>query len=392
MSSLGRSASTTTNITKKNWRKVRRVGYEIIAVVGARPNYMKVAPVWREFEQIDHASMRLVHTGQHYDTNMSKVFFDDLKLPKPEVFLGVGSGSHSEQTSRVMLEFEKVLNKKRPDLVIVVGDVNSTMAATLVAAKMEVPVAHVEAGLRSFDRSMPEEINRMVTDILADLLFTTEPSARENLIREGIDEKKIHFVGNVMIDSLNFYRPMADSSRILDMLAIEPGRYGLVTLHRPSNVDDTETLKAVLGALVELGGACPLIFPAHPRTRKMIENNKIQVPAKKLRILDPIGYLDFAKLMMHSRLVLTDSGGIQEETTVLGIPCLTIRDNTERPITIEVGTNRLVGASAAHIVSEGHNALKEPLGQGKTPELWDGRAAKRIVRVIDEYFNERTQS
>ncbi len=362
------------------------MGYEVIAVVGARPNYMKVAPVWRELDKVGHASKKLVHTGQHYDTNMSKVFFDDLKLPKPDMFLGVGSGSHSEQTSKVMVEFEKILVRERPDLVIVVGDVNSTMAATLVAAKMEIPVAHVEAGLRSFDRSMPEEINRMVTDILAELLFTTEPSARDNLLREGVHEKKIHYVGNVMIDSLHFYRPMAERSPILDTLSVEPGSYGLVTLHRPSNVDAAATLSDIIGALVKLGSECPLIFPAHPRTRKMIEKNKIQVPAKKLRILDPIGYLDFAKLMMHSRLVLTDSGGIQEETTVLGIPCLTIRKNTERPITVEVGTNRLVGMSADKIVEEGRRALKEPLGRGRIPELWDGRAAERIVGVIDEYF------
>ncbi|UCG52035.1 MAG: UDP-N-acetylglucosamine 2-epimerase (non-hydrolyzing) [Candidatus Latescibacterota bacterium] len=362
------------------------MGIKIIAVVGARPNYMKVAPIWRELDKNGHVSKMLVHTGQHYDANMSKIFFDDLKLPKPDVYLGVGSGSHGEQTSKVMFEFEKILEREHADLVIVVGDVNSTMAGALVAVKMGVSVAHVEAGLRSFDRTMPEEINRMVTDIVSDLLFTTEPSARKNLLREGVEETKIHFVGNVMIDSLHYYRDKADRSRVLEDLSLKPDGYGLVTLHRPSNVDRTETLRGILDALIELGSDCPMIFPAHPRTRKMIEDNKLLVPPKKLRILDPIGYLDFAKLMMHARLVLTDSGGIQEETTVLGISCLTIRENTERPITLEIGTNRLVGVSAERIVKEGRDALRKPQGRGKIPELWDGRASERIVRVINEYF------
>jgi UDP-N-acetylglucosamine 2-epimerase (non-hydrolysing) len=359
---------------------------EIVAVVGARPNYMKVAPIWRELAKHDRFVRKLVHTGQHYDRNMSKVFFDDLRLPKPDVYLGVGSGPHGEQTGKVMLELEKALSERRPDFVIVVGDVNSTMAGALVSVKLGIPVAHVEAGLRSFDRTMPEEINRMVTDIVADLLFTTEPSAENNLLREGVERSKIHFVGNVMIDSLHFYKPLADQSTILDDLALRPGGYGLVTLHRPSNVDDPEGLRAILAVFDEIGRECPLVFPAHPRTRKVMEKSKLEVPAERLKVLDPIGYLDFVKLMMHARLVLTDSGGIQEETTALGIPCLTIRENTERPITIEIGTNRLAGVSPRRILSEALAVLRGPKPTGRIPDLWDGRASERIVRVIDEFF------
>jgi UDP-N-acetylglucosamine 2-epimerase (non-hydrolysing) len=360
--------------------------YEVAAVVGARPNYMKVAPIWRELEKNDHISRRLIHTGQHYDANMSKVFFDDLRLPKPDVYLGVGSGSHGEQTAKVMIELEKTLSAARPALLLVVGDVNSTMAGTLVAVKMEIPVAHVEAGLRSFDRRMPEEINRMVTDILADFLFTTEPSAERNLLKEGVDRSKIHFVGNVMIDSLRFYGPLAGQSTILDDLGLVPRGYGLVTLHRPSNVDEPVMLGRMLRALVELGSRCPLVFPTHPRTRKMMTAAKLDLPPERLRILDPVGYLDFVKLMTHARLVLTDSGGIQEETTVLGVPCLTIRENTERPVTVEIGTNRLVGVVPERILQAGLEVLDGPQRPGRVPELWDGHASERIVRVIDEHF------
>jgi UDP-N-acetylglucosamine 2-epimerase (non-hydrolysing) len=359
---------------------------KVTAVVGARPNYMKVAPIWRAMEKRGRFTRSLVHTGQHYDENMSKVFFDDLRLPKPDVYLGVGSGPHGEQTAKVMIELEKVFSKGAPDLLVVVGDVNSTMAGALVAVKMGIPVAHVEAGLRSFDRTMPEEINRMVTDIIADLLFTTEPSAEKNLRNEGVDRSKIHFVGNVMIDSLHFYRPMAEKSTILDDLSLEPLRYGLVTLHRPSNVDDPEGLRAILGVFDELGSACPLVFPAHPRTRKIMDANKLRVHEKRLKILDPIGYLDFVKLMMHARLVLTDSGGIQEETTVLGIPCLTIRENTERPITVEIGTNHLVGVSPEAILEEARAVLAGRVEPGRIPELWDGKASERIVEIIDEFL------
>ncbi|MDH3216622.1 MAG: UDP-N-acetylglucosamine 2-epimerase (non-hydrolyzing), partial [Candidatus Krumholzibacteria bacterium] len=357
--------------------------YKVVAVVGARPNYMKVAPIWRELGRLDHISKQLVHTGQHYDQNMSKVFFDELKLPKPDVYLGVGSGSHGVQTAKVMVEIEKVLTAEKPQILIVVGDVNSTMASALVAAKIGIPIAHVEAGLRSFDRTMPEEINRMVTDILSDLLFTTEASARENLVREGISQEKIHFVGNVMIDSLTYYRPMAERSKILSKLSLEPGGYGLVTLHRPANVDDPQTMTGILTALAELGHECPLVFPAHPRTGRVLRNSKARIRSEHLNIIDPVGYLDFVKLMMHARIVLTDSGGIQEETTVLGVPCLTIRENTERPITTELGTNRIVGMSPQRILDEGRRALRRGTKSVRVPELWDGNASERIVKVID---------
>lgn len=359
--------------------------YNVTAIVGARPNYMKVAPIWRQLDKHSEVKKRLVHTGQHYDENMSKIFFDDLKLPKPDLYLGVGSGPHGEQTAKVMIELERALVAERPHLLIVVGDVNSTMAGALVASKLGVPIAHVEAGLRSFDRTMPEEINRMVTDILADLLFTTERGARKNLLNEGVDPEKIHFVGNVMIDSLFYYRPMADRSDILDRLKLEAGRYGLVTLHRPSNVDDATTLGSILGALSDLGADCPLVFPIHPRTQKVIDNSKLEIPASRLRTIPPTGYLDFVKLMISARLVLTDSGGIQEETTVLGIPCLTIRENTERPITIEVGTNRLVGSDPRRILEEGRKILNADPSPGKVPELWDGKASERIVSIIDAF-------
>lgn len=358
---------------------------KVVAVVGARPNYMKVAPIWRELDKYGHIARKLVHTGQHYDENMSKIFFDELKLPKPDVYLGVGSGSHGVQTARVMIEIEKVLAKERPELLIVVGDVNSTMAGALVAAKADVPVAHVEAGLRSFDRTMPEEINRMVTDMLSDLLFTTERAAETNLLAEGMAKDKIHFVGNVMIDSLQYYRPMAERSGILDTLGFTPKAYGLVTLHRPSNVDDPDTIRSIVGALTEIGAQCPLVFPVHPRTRKVLSSNELKIREDRLRLVDPVGYLDFVKLMSNARLVLTDSGGIQEETTVLGIPCLTIRKNTERPITIELGTNRLVGVDADRIVEEGRQVLAGGPTSPVIPELWDGKAAERIVKIIDEH-------
>jgi UDP-N-acetylglucosamine 2-epimerase (non-hydrolysing) len=361
---------------------------KIVAVVGARPNFMKIAPIWRVLAERPAYSRVLVHTGQHYDTNMSRIFFDDLKLPKPDIYLGVGSGAHGHQTGTVMIEFEKELQRVGADLVLVVGDVNSTMACTLVAVKMGIPVAHVEAGLRSFDRAMPEEINRMVTDIIADILLTTCREAQENLLRENVSESKIHFVGNVMIDSLHYYSPMADKSPILNTLAVEEGGYGLITLHRPSNVDDRETFQRILDALLVLSEQCPLIFPVHPRTRKMIASENVAIPQDKIKLLDPVGYLDFLKLMKHARIVLTDSGGIQEETTVLGIPCLTIRENTERPITIEVGTNVLTGTDKQVIIDEGFKALAG--GTKKMhhiPELWDGQASGRIAEVIDTFFS-----
>lgn len=362
---------------------------KILAVVGARPNFMKVAPVWRELAARGRFALTLVHTGQHYDDNMSKVFFDDLRLPRPDVFLGVGSASHAVQTARIMESFETVLEDTAPDLVIVVGDVNSTMACTLVAVKQGIAVAHVEAGLRSFDRRMPEEINRMVTDILAELLFTTSPEAETNLVREGVDPARIHFVGNVMIDSLRFYAGAAEKSSVLDDLGLEPGGYGLVTLHRPSNVDDAAVFRPIIDALVSIGAERPLVFPVHPRTRKMIEDIGLDVPADRLRLIPPVGYLDFLKLMTYSCIVLTDSGGIQEETTALGIPCLTIRENTERPVTVEVGTNTLVGMDRDRIVEVARGVLKDGVPASRIPDLWDGKAASRIAGVIESRFYER---
>ena len=362
----------------------------ILLVAGARPNFMKVAPVWRALEAMKRFELTLVHTGQHYDDNMSKVFFDDLRLPRPTAHLGVGSGSHAEQTARVMLAFEPALVDADPNLVIVVGDVNSTLACTLVAVKRDVAVAHVEAGLRSFDRTMPEEINRMVTDILADLLFTTSPEARDNLMREGVDEARIHFVGNVMIDSLNFYRPEAEKSGVLEAIGLEKKRYGLVTLHRPSNVDEAAVLIPLLDALAAIAQECPLVFPVHPRTRQAVARTGYQDPSGRLRLLDPIGYLDFMKLMAYSSIVLTDSGGIQEETTALGIPCLTIRDNTERPITVTMGTNRLVGTDPVRIVAEAKDVLRRGIHGARVPDLWDGKAADRIAQAVTRFLHEQS--
>jgi UDP-N-acetylglucosamine 2-epimerase (non-hydrolysing) len=361
---------------------------EILAVVGARPNFMKIAPIWRELGKNGRFDTRLVHTGQHYDDNMSKVFFDDLKLPRPDVYMGVGSGAHGEQTGKVIMEFERVVDAERPDLVVVVGDVNSSMACTLAAVKMGVPVAHVEAGLRSFDRTMPEEINRIVTDILSEILLTHSPEAERNLVKEGVDPKKICFVGNVMIDSLLFYMPAAEKSIVHNTLALEPGAYGLVTLHRPTNVDDPAQLTSILDALSTIGERCPLVFPVHPRTRKVIEDNKLSVPADRLRLLDPIGYLDFLKLMKYSAIVLTDSGGIQEETTALGIPCVTIRENTERPITTQIGTNVLAGTGRDSIVDNTLRLLRDGVKDSRVPDLWDGRAAERIVTVFERYCSD----
>jgi UDP-N-acetylglucosamine 2-epimerase (non-hydrolysing) len=364
---------------------------KIMAVVGARPNFMKVAPIWRALEGNERFARRLVHTGQHYDDNMSKVFFDDLRLPRPDVYMGVGSGSHGEQTGKIMIEFERVVEKESPDLVVVVGDVNSTMACTLVAVKTGVPVAHVEAGLRSFDRGMPEEINRMVTDILAEILLTHSPEAETNLTNEGVPPDKIHFVGNVMIDSLMFYMPDAEKSSIHETLSLQRRSYGLVTLHRPSNVDDPQQLSSILDALATIGVQKPLVFPVHPRTRKVIENNGLKVSPECLRLIDPIGYLDFLKLMNYSSIVLTDSGGIQEETTALKIPCVTIRENTERPVTIDIGTNVLAGSDRERIVEEALRLLRDGAKGSRVPDLWDGKAAERIVGVFEGFFHSDEQ-
>ena len=362
---------------------------KIIGVVGARPNFMKMAPIVRAAAAHDGLEIKLCHTGQHYDHNMSKVFFEDLELPRPDIYLGVGSGSHAAQTATIMTEFEKVLYDEKPDLVMVVGDVNSTIACSLDCAKLLIPVAHVEAGLRSFDREMPEEINRMVTDILSDLLFTTSPEAEPNLIREGVDAGKIHFTGNVMIDSLNFYLPKAEACDVLERLELEPQGYGLVTLHRPSNVDDPEVFRGILDAMGEAGRRVPLLWPVHPRTRKMIETFGIDTEALGIRLVEPQGYLDFQRLMKDARIVLTDSGGIQEETTVLGVPCLTLRENTERPITCDIGTNVLVGTDPDAIRAAIVDAFEGEPKPHEVPPLWDGHAAERILQVCLDWHAAR---
>ncbi len=355
-------------------------------VVGARPNFMKAAPLIRELKKRGRIDPVLVHTGQHYDANMSKVFFRDLGLPEPDMYLGVGSGSHAEQTAGVMVEFEKAALNEGIKLIIVVGDVNSTLACSLVGAKLHIPVAHVEAGLRSFDKRMPEEINRMVTDILSDYCFTTSPEAEKNLEREGVGEERIFYVGNIMIDSLNFYLDRAEESDILRRLKIEKGKYVLVTLHRPSNVDDPEQFRELYSVLAELSDSLDVVFPVHPRTRKVIDSAEPPFPARPgLRLIEPAGYLDFLKAMRHAGFVITDSGGIQEETTVLGVPCLTVRDNTERPITIEMGTNTLVGTRPADLLAAARKVLKGERKRHRIPPLWDGKTAGRIVDVIEKF-------
>lgn len=357
---------------------------KVVNVVGARPNFMKIAPIVAELERRkDRFEQVLVHTGQHYDEAMSDAFFSDLGIPRPDINLEVGSGSHAEQTSRVMMAFEPVVLERRPDWVLVVGDVNSTIAAALVATKLHVRVAHVEAGLRSRDRHMPEEINRLATDAIADLLLTPSRDADENLRNEGHPEERIVFVGNVMIDTLLAQRERARESSILERLDLEPGAYAALTLHRPSNVDSRETLAGILSALGRIAKRLPIVFPVHPRTRGRIEEFGLTVP-EGLRLIDPLGYLDFLRLYGESRLVLTDSGGIQEETTALGIPCLTLRENTERPITVSEGTNRVVGADPERIVTTAGAILDGAISfAGRVPELWDGRAAARIADALE---------
>ena len=357
---------------------------KIISVVGARPNFMKVAPLHKAFQNYkDSVQHHICHTGQHYDENMSKIFFEDLELPKPDFYLGIGSGSHAKQTAGIMVEFEKILLKEKPDLVIVVGDVNSTIACTLTASKLHIKTAHVEAGLRSFDREMPEEINRLLTDQISDLLFVTEKSAITNLKNEGIPESKVFFTGNVMIDSLKYYLPKASKSNILEKLDLQPQNYVLMTMHRPSNVDSKDQLIDLVNLLNALTEKRKLIFPIHPRTKKNMDDYSLLNSVNKNVVLsEPIGYLDFLNLLRQAELVITDSGGIQEETTYLGIQCITTRTTTERPITVEIGTNHLVGDNykkAENIALEIFDGKRKG---GKVPELWDGHSADRIVKVI----------
>lgn len=358
---------------------------KIDLIVGARPNYMKAAPVYRELMKYPHEfQCRLVHTGQHYDEKMSAVFFRELELPEPDIYLGVGSGLHGEQTGKIMIAYEKAVLADRPDLVLVAGDVNSTVACSLVAVKLHIKVGHIEGGLRSRDWSMPEEINRIVTDNIADYLFTTCRDADANLLAEGIVREKIFFVGNTMIDSLHYYMPKIDRRTIHSQLAVTPGNYILITLHRPSNVDQDEIFRGLFNALKKIQERLPIVFPMHPRTRKMLKEFGMgrYLQLSNLKITEPLGYHDFMKLQKHARLVLTDSGGLQEETTVLGVPCLTLRKNTERPVTIWEGTNELVGPDPEKILARTLAILDGDVKKGKIPEYWDGHTAERLVAVL----------
>jgi UDP-N-acetylglucosamine 2-epimerase (non-hydrolysing) len=353
----------------------------IACVVGARPNFIKMAAILNEIGKRRHFDFLLIHTGQHYSADMSQTFFEQLELPEPHVNLGVGGGSQTQQTAGVMSQLEPLLVERRPALALVVGDVNSTVATALVAAKLGIPIAHVEAGLRSFDRQMPEEINRVVTDVLSDYLFASEPSGVENLRREGVPDSRVFLVGNVMIDTLLRFREKARQSRILAEMALEPGKYAVATLHRPSNVDDPVPLQGLLTMLQSVSVRLPVIFPVHPRTRKMIDSSGLN--ADGIRFCPPLGYLDFMQLLSEARLVLTDSGGIQEETTILRVPCLTLRENTERPATIEQGTNKLVGVEPSRILECVWEELDHPLSHGRVPDLWDGKASERILDVLE---------
>lgn len=367
-----------------------------LLVAGARPNFMKVAALLPALESTGAWRTFLIHTGQHYDAEMSQLFFDQLGLPRPDVNLGIGSDSQASQTARIMLALEKVASELQPDLVVVVGDVNSTLAGALVAAKLQVPVAHVEAGLRSFDRSMPEEINRLLADAVSDYLFATEPAAVDNLQREGIPAERIFLVGNVMIDTLRRFLPVAERSRIHETLELplptgsSSNSYAVVTLHRPSNVDEEAQLSALVDLFEQIAATIPIVFPVHPRTRLHLQRlglpGRTQKSDTRLRLLPPLGYLDFLALLQKATFVLTDSGGIQEETTVLGVPCLTLRRNTERPITVSDGTNQVVGTDLERIQQAVDNILSGESKRGQVPKLWDGKAAERIAAVVTEKF------
>jgi UDP-N-acetylglucosamine 2-epimerase (non-hydrolysing) len=361
---------------------------KLIAVVGARPNFMKIAPIVHALERNSQGiEGKLVHTGQHYDSKMSDLFFRQLGIPEPDTNLGVGSGSHAVQTAEIMKAFEPVVLEHKPDAVLVVGDVNSTIACGLVAVKLGIKLVHVEAGLRSFDRSMPEEINRILTDSISDLLFCTEQSGVENLSREGIAEDKIFLVGNLMIDTLMSNRAKAQNSDVLKRLGLDGDDFAVLTLHRPSNVDDVAILNNILDALEVIQKDMPVIFPVHPRTRRSLQASSLGTKVRGmtgLRLLDPMGYLDFLKLTSSAKIVLTDSGGIQEETAVLRVPCLTLRNNTERPITVACGSNHIVGTETAKIIEAYRKILKDGSPDVDIPPLWDGHAAERIVKILHE--------
>jgi UDP-N-acetylglucosamine 2-epimerase (non-hydrolysing) len=353
----------------------------LTCVVGARPNFIKMAALMHEIRQRPGIDVQLVHTGQHHSPEMSDGFFRELDIPEPDLNLGVSHGTPTEQTAAIMTGMERIFLNRRPDVLIVVGDVTSTLAASLVAVKLGIRIAHVEAGLRSFDRAMPEEINRVLTDAVSDYLFVTEPSGEENLRREGVPAEKVFFAGNVMIDTLLRFREQARRSDVLECLNLRERNYAVVTLHRPSNVDDGRQLTVLLRVLSELATRLPVIFPVHPRTQQRIETLGLSTPV--VQVIPPQGYLDFLRLMSSARMVLTDSGGIQEETTILQVPCLTIRENTERPVTITQGTNRLVGTNPEKILTAAYHVLESAFPTNRIPELWDGRAAARILDVLE---------
>ena len=365
--------------------KMKKGKKKIHIIVGARPNFMKMAPLYKEFTKFKNEfEIKLIHTGQHYDERMSKFFFDDLQMPKPDEYLEVGSGTHGKQTAKIMERYEEVLLKDKPDLVIVAGDVNSTSACAIDAVKLHIPVAHLEAGLRSFARSMPEEINRILTDAISNYLLTPSIDGDENLLAEGVSKDKIFFVGNIMIDSLMQYQEKARNSDILDRIDVKDD-YALITLHRPSNVDNKEGLLTILNAFEEISKSISLIFPIHPRTTKQIQTFNLEDKVKKmenLHLVPPVGYYDFLKLQMDAKFILTDSGGIQEESTYFGVPCLTLRPNTERPITITQGTNTLVKLETDDIINEAKKILSGNIKKGSIPKYWDGKTAERIVKIF----------
>ena len=371
----------------------------VLCIVGARPNFMKIAPLMRAFAGMPgRVDAQLVHTGQHYDEAMKDAFFRQLQIPEPDIDLGVGSGTHAQQTAEIMRRFEPVVDDLSPDVVLVVGDVNSTIACALVAAKKGVAVVHVEAGLRSWDRQMPEEINRVLTDQISDLLFTTESDAAANLQREGVAADRIHFVGNVMIDTLLANReravPAATTLERIPGFAGDSENFGLITLHRPSNVDDPIVLRRLVKVLVELSQDLPMVFPIHPRTQARIDEAGLsdRLAASRIALTDPLGYLDLLGLMAQAKVVLTDSGGLQEETTALGVPCITLRENTERPITVEQGTNTIVGTDVEKIRSCFDDTLRSGGKSGRVPQLWDGRAADRIAVILVDWVNRQVEA
>ena len=358
----------------------------ILHVVGARPNFMKVAPVMEALAVRDRVHQRLIHTGQHSDEQMADVFFRDLGLPRPDRDLGVGGGSQAEQTAALLIRIEEALEEERPDIVVVVGDVNSTLAASLVAAKAAIPIAHVEAGLRSFDLSMPEEINRIVTDRLASILLTPSRDADLNLRREGVPKEKIHFVGNVMIDTLRRHRERAPWPEVAARFGVKQRKYAVLTLHRPGNVDEAANFSRILDRLEPVARKLPILFPVHPRTARRVAENELEQRVSFLKRTEPLGYLDFLALMDHAAIVLTDSGGVQEETTVLGVPCFTLRDNTERPVTIAQGTNTLVGADGRDLAAAFLEFERDGGKRGRAPEKWDGAAATRVADVFERFL------